>query len=100
MKKIISFLLVGLLFAGSNDALSKASAAMRAGMYKEALAHISDAQKSDKTNPDVYRMKALLHEALNEPKLALAAWQRCLKYSKDELLSSEAKVHIQSLTEE
>jgi hypothetical protein len=37
---------------------------------------------------------------LNEPKLALAAWQHCLKYSKDELLSSEAKVHIQSLTEE
>jgi hypothetical protein len=45
-------------------------------------------------------MKALLHEALDEPNHALTAWQYCLKYSKNEILSSEAKVHIQSLSQE
>ena len=52
------------------------------------------------TNPDIYRMKALLHEALDEPNHALIAWQYCLKYSKNGILSSEAKVHIQSLSQE
>jgi hypothetical protein len=73
---------------------------MKAGMYKEALGHISVSQQSDMTNPDIYRMKALLHEALDEPNHALTAWQYCLKYSKNEILSSEAKVHIQSLSQE
>lgn len=98
MKILRIFILSGLLLAGSNDALSKASAAMKAGMYKEALGHISVSQQSDMTNPDIYRMKALLHEALDEPNHALIAWQYCLKYSKNEILSSEAKVHIQSLS--
>jgi hypothetical protein len=45
-------------------------------------------------------MKALLHEALDEPNHALIAWQYCLKYSKNENLSREANVHIQSLSQE
>ena len=100
MKILLIIILSGLLLAGSSDALSKASAAMKAGMYKEALGHISVSQQSDMTNPDIYRMKALLHEALDEPYHALIAWQYCLKYSKNENLSSEAKVHIQSLSQE
>ena len=100
MKILWVFILFGLLFAGSNDDLVKASAAMKAGMYKEALDHISSSQQSDMTNPDIYRMKALLHEALDEPNRALIAWQHCLKYSNNKTLSSEAKVHIQSLSQE
>ncbi len=100
MKIFRIFMLSGLLLAGSNDALSKASAAMKAGMYREALDHISVSQQTDMTNPDIYRMKALLHEALDEPNHALIAWQYCLKYSKNENLSSEAKMHIQSLSQE
>jgi tetratricopeptide (TPR) repeat protein len=84
--------------AGPNDALFKASSAMKAGMYQEALSHIAIAQKTDKNNADLYRMKALLHEALDESKPALSAWNDCLKYSKDKFLSSEAKIHIQILT--
>jgi hypothetical protein len=53
MKILRIFILSGLLLAGSNDALSKASAAMKAGMYKEALGHISVSQQSDMTNPDI-----------------------------------------------
>ncbi|HIA93804.1 MAG TPA: hypothetical protein EYM60_08455 [Candidatus Marinimicrobia bacterium] len=100
MRLLSIFILAGILCGGTNNALSKASAAMKAGMYKEALGHISVAQKTDETNPDVYRMKALLHEALDEPKLALSAWKNCLKYSMDEFMSSEAKIHIQSLSAE
>lgn len=97
MKKIIYGCLLGLLLGGNSSPLSKASAAMRAGMYKDALNHITEAQSLDSTNPDIYRMKALLHEALDEPKKALNDWNNCLRYSKDEFLSSEAKIHIQSL---
>ena len=100
MKYFSLILATTLLLGGSGDAMAKASAAMKAGMYKEALGHISVSQKSDMTNPDIYRMKALLHEALDEPDHALIAWQYCLKYSKNEILSSEAKVHIQSLSQE
>lgn len=98
MKYLVLILTTTLLLGGSGGAMAKASAAMKAGMYKEALGHISVSQQTDMTNPDIYRMKALLHEALDEPNHALIAWQYCLKYSKNEILSSEAKVHIQSLS--
>ena len=100
MKYLVLILTTTLLLGGSGGAMAKASAAMKAGMYKEALGHISVSQQTDMTNPDIYRMKALLHEALDEPNHALIAWQYCLKYSKNEILSSEAKVHIQSLSQE
>ena len=100
MKYLVLILTTTLLLGGSGGAMAKASAAMKAGMYKEALGHISVSQQTDMTNPDIYRMKALLHEALNEPNHALIAWQYCLKYSKNEILSSEAKVHIHSLSQE
>ena len=100
MKYLVLILTTTLLLGGSGGAMAKASAAMKAGMYKEALGHISVSQQTDMTNPDIYRMKALLHEALDEPNHALIAWQYCLKYSKNEILSSEAKVHIHSLGQE
>jgi tetratricopeptide (TPR) repeat protein len=100
MRKLIILCLFGALVGNGNDSLNKASAAMRAGMYKEALSHISDAQIMDRSNPDIYRMEALLHETLEDFELALAAWKNCLKYSKDEFISSEAKVHIQNLSTE
>ena len=100
MKYLVLILTTTLLLGGSGGAMAKASAAMKAGMYKEALGHISVSQQTDMTNPDIYRMKALLHEALDEPNHALIAWQYCLKYSKNEILSSEAKVHIHSLSQE
>ena len=100
MKYLVLILTTTFLLGGSGGAMAKASAAMKAGMYKEALGHISVSQQTDMTNPDIYRMKALLHEALDEPNHALIAWQYCLKYSKNEILSSEAKVHIESLSQE
>ena len=99
MKKLYILLLAGIIFANNPDALTKASAALKVGMFREALLHVSDAQEENPTNPDVYRMKALLLEVLDEPKKALKAWKNCLEYSIDEHMSREANIHIQSLSE-
>ena len=99
MEKLYILLLAGTVFANNPDALSKAAAALKVGMFKEALLHVNDAQKENPTNPDVYRMKALLLEVLDEPKKALKAWKNCLEYSIDEHMSREANIHIQSLSE-
>ena len=92
-------MITSFLLGGSGDAMAKASAAMKAGLFNEALTHINDAQSLDQANPDVYRMKALLHEVLDQPVLAVAAWKSCLDLSKNEELSTEAKIHIQILSE-
>jgi Flp pilus assembly protein TadD len=99
--KFISFLLAAnILFSTPDDPLMKAASAMKAGLYRNALSHVVEAQNMDQTNPEVFRLKALLHEALDEPDEALSAWKNCLKHSRDELLIEEATVHIQSLTQE
>ena len=61
---------------------------------------IKKAQNESPTSPDVHQMKALLHEALHEPKEALGSWKKCLKYSKDKKVKREAKIHIRILSEE
>ena len=99
MKKLYILLLAGTVFANNFNALAKASAALKIGMFKEALLHLSVAQKENPTNPDGYRMKALLLEALDEQKNALEAWKNCLEYSTDEHIIREANIHIQSLSE-
>jgi len=86
-----------LAFSENNDSMKKASGAMKAGLYKQALSHIIDAKKNDETNPDIYRLKGLLHEALEEYDKAIISWEKCLQYSNHEPLSNEAKIHIQSL---
>ena len=99
--KFISFLLAAnILFSAPDDPLMKAASAMKAGLYRDALSHVVEAQTMEQTNPEVCRLKALLHEALDEPDEALSAWKNCLKHSRDELLIEEATVHIQSLTRE
>jgi|TARA_B110000438_G_C15626716_1_gene569055 Flp pilus assembly protein TadD len=99
MKKLIFISIFSLLYAIEHQPLVKASAALKAGMYKEALRHVTDAQKDAPTNSDVYRMQGLLHEAIDEPEQALRAWKRCLKFSKTQEMKNEANIHIQSLSE-
>ncbi|MDP6169930.1 MAG: hypothetical protein QF780_07970 [Candidatus Marinimicrobia bacterium] len=99
--RILSLILItGILIADNSDSLLKATAALNAGMFEEALLHIKKAQSESPTSPDVHQMKALLHEALHEPKEALGSWKKCLKYSKDKKVKREAKIHIRILSEE
>ena len=86
--------------AQNPNSIMQATAALNAGMFEEALAHIKEAEKEDPTSPSVYQMKALLHEALDQPKEALEAWKNCLKYSKETKVKKQAKNHIKILSYE
>ena len=91
---------VTIIFAQNSNSIIEATAALNAGMFEEALIHIIEAEKEDPANPNVYQMKALLHEALSQPKEALKAWKNCLKYSKDKKVKKQAKNHIKVLSYE
>ena len=98
MKKILFISIISFLCAQDYQPLVKASAALKAGMYREALRHVTDAQKREPTNSDVYRMKGLLHETIDEPEKALKAWKRCLEFSETKEMKNEANIHIQNLS--
>tara|TARA_B100000676_G_scaffold113058_1_gene112737 strand:+ start:237 stop:539 length:303 start_codon:yes stop_codon:yes gene_type:complete len=100
MRLLTLLLSASLLIADNSNAVSKASAALKAGLFKDALEHISIAQEENPKNPDIHRMKALLHEALDQPKKALESWEACLEYSRDKNMRREAGVHIENLTTE
>ena len=67
------------------------------GSYKNALEYVIIAQKLEPLNPDVYRMKALLHESLGDPKKAIISWEKCILYSNNKDIKSEAEIHIKNL---
>ena len=91
---------VAIIYGQNSNSIMQAAAALNAGMYEKALVHIKEAEKEDPTSPNVYQMKALLHEALSQPKEALEAWKYCLKYSKDKKVKTQAKNHIKVLSYE
>ena len=64
------------------------SDAINAGSYKNALEYVIIAQKLEPLNPDVYRMKALLHESLGDPKKAIISWEKCILYSNNKDIKS------------
>ena len=51
MKYLAPILATTLLLGGSGDAMAKASAAMKAGLFNEALTHVNEAQSLDQANP-------------------------------------------------
>ena len=89
-----------IIFAQNSNSFIQAPAALNAGLYEEALVHIKEAEKEDPTSPNVYQMKALLHENLSQTKEELEAWKNCLKYSKDKKVRKQAKNHIKILSYE
>ena len=100
MRYLPFLLIVNIIFSLPNDPFVKALSAMKAGLYKDALTHLAEAQNTDQNNPEIYRLKALLHEALDERKEAIDAWKNCLLFSKNRLIKKEAKIHIQNLTQD
>tara|TARA_B100000530_G_scaffold42284_1_gene24126 strand:+ start:102 stop:407 length:306 start_codon:yes stop_codon:yes gene_type:complete len=100
MRLLSLLLMMGFLCADGSSSLSKASAALNAGLFEDALKHISVAQKEDPKNSEMHRMKAFLHEALDDPKNALESWKACLKHSENKNIRREAKIHIKNLMEE
>ena len=98
MKKLFTILLIPFLFGNDIDHLSKAARAIEDKKYKEALRHITKAEPSNQKNPDFFRLKALIHEMLEEPDQAKKSWKKCYKYSRDTNMKNEAKIHIHNLS--
>ena len=72
---------------------------MEIGLFDESLKQLNKASKTDPTNAQIYKLKALLYEALNDNQNAIISWNKCIKYSKDKNMTNEAKIHLDYLNE-
>jgi len=108
MKKIIATNFISVLFitfsilseptySQSGQYLKEAIIAMEAGLFKEALKQLDIARAKEPDNAEVYKLKALLYEAINENNNAISAWNNCIKNTTDKNLIDEAKVHLDHL---
>ena len=72
---------------------------MEIGLFDESLKQLNNALETDPTNAQIFKLKALLYEALNDNKNAIISWNKCIKYSKDKNITNEAKIHLDYLNE-
>ena len=86
-------------FSQQKDHLHRAISAMEIGLFDESLMQLNKALKTDPTNAQIYKLKALLYEALNDNENAIISWNKCIKYSKDKDMINEAKIHLDYLNE-
>ena len=100
-KKIFLFgcLISNSIFPQSGKLLKKAISAMEAGLFQEAIKQIEIAQSREPNNAEVYKLKALLHEAINETGKAINAWNNCINNTENNDLINEAKIHLKNLQE-
>jgi len=96
---IIFTLLFGSLYPQSGKYLEQAVSAMEAGLFKEALIQLDIARSKEPNNAEVYKLKALLHEAIYENNKAIRAWENCIKNTQNDDLISEARIHLNNLQE-
>ena len=96
---IIFTLLFGSLYPQSGKYLEQAVSAMEAGLFKEALIQLDIARSKEPNNAEVYKLKALLHEAIYENNKAIRAWKNCIKNTQDDYLINEARIHLNNLQE-
>ena len=86
-------------FSQQKDHLHRAISAMEIGLFDESLEQLNKALKTDPTNAQIFKLKALLYEALNDNENAIISWDKCIKYSKDKNMTKEAKIHLDYLNE-
>ena len=96
---IMLFLLFNPLYPQSGKYLEQAIMAMEAGLFTEALKQLDLARLEEPNNAEVYKLKALLHEAINENNKAISAWKNCIKNTQNNDLINEAKIHLNNLQE-
>ena len=96
---IIFTLLFVSLYPQSGKYLEQAVSAMEAGLFKEALIQLDIARSKEPNNAEVYKLKALLHEAIYENNKAIRAWENCIKNTQDDDLINEARIHLNNLQE-
>ena len=86
-------------FGQQKNHLHRAISAMEIGLFDESLDQLNKALKTDPTNAQIFKLKALLYEAINDNKNAIISWNKCIKYSKDKNMTNEAKIHLDHLNE-
>ena len=96
---IMFFLLFNPLYPQSGKYLEQAVMAMEAGLFTEALKQLDLARLEEPNTAEVYKLKALLHEAINENNKAITAWKNCIKNTQNNDLINEAKIHLNNLQE-
>ena len=96
---IICLLIIFLnpIYLQSGRHLENAISAMEAGLFKEALKQLDIAKVKEPNNAEVYKLKALLYEAINENQNAISEWNNCLINTKDKNLIKEAQIHLDHL---
>ena len=95
----LSTFFLSLSFGQQENHLHRAISAMEIGLFDESLKQLNKASKTDPTNAQIYKLKALLYEALNDNENAIISWNKCIKYSKDKNMTNEAKIHLDYLNE-
>ena len=86
-------------FGQQENHLHRAISAMEIGLFDESLKQLNKALKTDPTNAQIYKLKALLYEALKDNENAIISWNKCIKYSKNKDMINEAKIHLDYLNE-
>ena len=86
-------------FGQQKNHLHRAISAMEIGLFDESLEQLNKALKTDPSNAQIFKLKALLYEALNDNENAIISWNKCIKYSKDKNMTNEAKIHLDYLNE-
>ena len=95
----LSTFILSFSFGQQKNHLHRAISAMEIGLFDESLKQLNKALKTDPTNAQIFKLKALLYEALNDIENAIISWNKCIKYSKDKNMINEAKIHLEYLNE-
>ena len=95
----LSTFLLSFSFGQQKNHLHRAISAMEIGLFDESLKQLNKASKTDPTNAQIYKLKALLYEALKDNENAIISWNKCIKYSKNKDMINEAKIHLDYLNE-
>ena len=91
----ISFSVV--VYGQSDNHLKRAISAMETGLFEESLKQLNYALNDDPKNAQVHKLRALLYEALEKKGKAIEAWNDCIRYSKNQNMIKEAKIHLNHL---
>ena len=94
---ITSISLSFFIYGQSENHLKSAISAMEIGLFEESLKQLNYALNDDPENAQVHKLRALLFEALEKKEKAIKAWNDCIRYSKDQSMIQEAKIHLNHL---
>ena len=95
---IIFLLTFSFVLSGQSDNyLKRAISAMEVGLFEESLKQLNNALKNEPENAQIYKLKALLYEALSEDENSILAWKNCIRYAKNQEIINEANIHLEYL---